>query len=140
LVRGPSENRPVNYEIYVAAGGEALVVLQGDIVLSSTFLGVYETPGTATLNQIVDQAMAVIRGDSSGRSEKVVRTMVQCFFDRFIIGLGGLILWLAFFAQFTLPVSGIQERVTSIDRLMSFLMGRHGPALHVREGKVIWGA
>lgn len=48
----------------------------------------------------------------------------------------GLILWMAFFAQFVLPVSTIAGRAKIVDRLISYLSGNHGPAIFIENGIV----
>lgn len=47
-----------------------------------------------------------------------------------------LILWLAFFAQFVLPVQTFRNRQKIFNRLITYLLGRHGPALFVENGIV----
>jgi hypothetical protein len=64
-------------------------------------------------------------------------TALQALIDILLFGIGGLFLWLAFFAQYTLPVSGLKERWASISRIVNFLSGSHGPAVHVRNGQLI---
>ena len=53
--------------------------------------------------------------------------------DVFILVLG-MILWMIFFAQFVLPVTRIQDRGKVIDRLVTYLMRRHGPAIFIENG------
>lgn len=47
-----------------------------------------------------------------------------------------LILWMAFFAQFVLPVDTIHDRRKIFDRLISHLLGSHGPALFIENGRI----
>ena len=47
-----------------------------------------------------------------------------------------LILWMAFFAQFVLPVRTFRDRQRIFDRLITYLLGGHGPALFVENGKI----
>ena len=42
--------------------------------------------------------------------------------------------WMAFFAQFVLPVQTFRDRVKVFRRLLSRLSGRHGPALFIENG------
>ncbi|GAB4415622.1 MAG: hypothetical protein Kow002_00850 [Anaerolineales bacterium] len=49
----------------------------------------------------------------------------------------GLFLWLAFFAQFVLPVSTLEQRRKIIDRLIAYLFGGHGPAIFIRDGRLV---
>jgi hypothetical protein len=54
-----------------------------------------------------------------------------------VIFFFGLLVWLAFFAQFVLPVHTFQERQNIFDRLLMYLSGGHGPAIFIRDGKPI---
>jgi hypothetical protein len=48
-----------------------------------------------------------------------------------------LMAWMAFFAQFVLPVRTLQDRQKIFDRLLANLFGGHGPAMFVRNGQLI---
>jgi len=48
-----------------------------------------------------------------------------------------LLIWLAFFAQFVLPVQTFRDRQNIFDRLISYLFGSHGPAIFVRDGEPV---
>jgi hypothetical protein len=48
-----------------------------------------------------------------------------------------LLFWMAFFAQFVLPVNTFRDRQKIFDRLITFLLGRHGPAMFIRNGEII---
>ncbi|GAB4493185.1 MAG: hypothetical protein Fur0016_25000 [Anaerolineales bacterium] len=50
-----------------------------------------------------------------------------------LIGLGA---WLVFFAQFVLPVRTLNDRLKVVDRLVTYLMGGHGPAVFIENGIV----
>src|SRR5215208_1911996 len=47
-----------------------------------------------------------------------------------------LVLWIAFFAQFVLPVRTFRDRQRIFDRLITYLFGGHGPALFIENGKI----
>jgi hypothetical protein len=47
-----------------------------------------------------------------------------------------LLLWVAFFAQFVLPVQTVEDRQKIVDRLLTYLSGGHGPTLFIENGKV----
>ncbi len=47
-----------------------------------------------------------------------------------------LLLWLAFFSQFVLPVHTFRDRQKIFDRLLADLFGAHGPALFVENGNI----
>ncbi len=48
-----------------------------------------------------------------------------------------LILWMAFFAQFVLPVRTFLDRQKIFDRLITYLLGGHGPAIFIRNGELV---
>jgi hypothetical protein len=50
--------------------------------------------------------------------------------------IAGLMVWMVFFAQFVLPVSKLGDRLNVVDRLVTYLMGGHGPALFIENGFV----
>jgi len=60
---------------------------------------------------------------------------VTFLLDAFFI-LIGLIFWLAFFSQFTLPVKTIHERLQSFYRLLIYPLGLHGPAISIVDGEI----
>ena len=45
-----------------------------------------------------------------------------------------LLLWIAFFAQFVLPVRTVADRQMIVERLLTYLAGGHGPALFIENG------
>ncbi len=47
-----------------------------------------------------------------------------------------LLLWMAFFAQFVLPVRTFRDRQKIFDRLITYLFGGHGPAMFIENGNV----
>ena len=47
-----------------------------------------------------------------------------------------LVLWMAFFSQFVLPVRTFRDRQKMFDRLITYLFGRHGPALFIENGEI----
>jgi hypothetical protein len=53
-----------------------------------------------------------------------------CLFPAF------LLLWVAFFSQFVLPVQTFEQRQKIFDRLLSYLFGSHGPALFIKNGVI----
>jgi hypothetical protein len=54
----------------------------------------------------------------------------------FVLGVALVLLWLAFFAQFVLPVKTFSQRQKIFDRLITYLFGGHGPALFIENGIV----
>lgn len=47
-----------------------------------------------------------------------------------------LIIWMAFFAQFVLPVQTFRDRQKIFDRLLADLFRAHGPALFIENGEI----
>jgi hypothetical protein len=47
-----------------------------------------------------------------------------------------LVIWMAFFAQFVLPVRTFRDRQKMFDRLITYLFGGHGPALFIENGQI----
>ena len=47
-----------------------------------------------------------------------------------------LVMWLAFFAQFILPVRTLVDRQKIFERLITYLLGAHGPALFIENGRI----
>lgn len=54
----------------------------------------------------------------------------------FFVCFVGAGIWLAFFAQFVLPVRTLSDRLKVIARLIFYLRGNHGPALFIENGIV----
>ena len=104
-------NQPGTYQIFVANNDRGLRVYEAEKILKVLEVAFLETP--------------------------LIFTASQALVDILIFGIGGLLLWMAFFAQYTLPVSSLAERWASITRIVNFLMGSHGPAVHVRNGRLI---
>jgi hypothetical protein len=47
-----------------------------------------------------------------------------------------LVFWMAFFAQFVLPVRTFRDRQKMFDRLITYLFGGHGPAMFIENGQI----
>lgn len=58
------------------------------------------------------------------------------FIDLVIIFPILLLFWIAFFAQFVLPVRTFRDRQKIISRLLTDLLGGHGPALFIENGVI----
>jgi hypothetical protein len=48
-----------------------------------------------------------------------------------------LLFWVAFFAQFVLPVQSVSDRIKIAHQLLVFLFGVHGPIFLIRDGQLI---
>ena len=62
--------------------------------------------------------------------------LVEIFVDLALVFPLLLVLWIAFFAQFVLPVRTFRDRQRIFDRLITYLFGGHGPALFIENGKI----
>ncbi len=122
---------------YVTDDLDGLLVFQGTKNVSPLSTGFYETEGTASGDLIRSQLSSWLSGKPAGFSIKASRTIRQVFFDVFLMGGLGLLFWVVFFAQFVLPVSSLRDRREAIVRLLFYLFRQHGPAVHVREGRVV---
>lgn len=67
------------------------------------------------------------------RFERIPANVQGLFLD-IMLFLSGLFIWMAFFAQFILPVRSVQDRYAALDRLLVYFMGAHGPAIFVQDG------
>ena len=66
-----------------------------------------------------------------------IRTnLLDIFFDLACVFPLLLLLWMAFFAQFVLPVRTFGDRRRIFNRLISYLFGSHGPALFIENGQI----
>lgn len=72
----------------------------------------------------------------TGIQQGIIPSLFFIVFDAVIFFIG-LFVWLAFFAQFVLPVRTFVERQKIFDRLLAYLTGGHGPAIFIRDGKQI---
>lgn len=66
-----------------------------------------------------------------------VASEVDIFIDLVCIFPVLLVLWMAFFAQFVLPVRTFRDRQKIFDRLITYLFGGHGPAIFIRDGHLV---
>jgi len=62
--------------------------------------------------------------------------LVDIFIDLVFIFPALLFLWIAFFAQFVLPVRTFRDRQKIFSRLVTDLLGGHGPALFIENGVI----
>jgi len=137
LRRPPVENRPGWFNVYVASDTGGIRIVEVVKTLRPQSLGLYETPGTATPRQIFDHLVAQLYQKPEGVSQKAARTFRLFLIDVIVFAIGGTYIWLAFFAQFTLPVTDLRARRAAVGRLFAFLTGRHGMAVHVRAGHLV---
>lgn len=48
--------------------------------------------------------------------------------------IAGMLVWMVFFAQFVLPVNNLRDRWKVVNRLVTYSLGGHGPAIFVENG------
>lgn len=63
----------------------------------------------------------------------ILYTILRDLFILFALHL----FWIAFFAQFVLPVHTFEERQKIFDRLMGYLGGMRGPAIFIKNGQAV---
>ncbi|MGE5223438.1 MAG: hypothetical protein ACM3PY_13465, partial [Omnitrophica WOR_2 bacterium] len=94
----------------------------------------YETPGEASFGQILQAFWTMAHGNFGAVQGKVWRTLLVILFDVFLL-LIITIFWMAFFAQFVLPVRTLRERRRVIDRLFAYHTGNPGQAIFIENGE-----
>ena len=62
--------------------------------------------------------------------------LIDILIDLVIVFPVLLMLWIAFFAQFVLPVHTFSDRLKIFSRLLTDLLGGHGPALFIENGVI----
>lgn len=65
-----------------------------------------------------------------------VVTWVRMLGWSLLAGIALFILWIGFFAQFSLPVRIVGERLRAWQHLLLYALGRHGPAISVEDGEI----
>ena len=78
--------------------------------------------------------LLVVYGWQIWRMGGVQASLLDIFIDLLCLFPLLLLLWMAFFAQFVLPVQTIHDRWKIFDRLLTRLSGGHGPALFIENG------
>jgi hypothetical protein len=114
---------------FVADGSKGLNVINVARYDLTAYAGKLNTPGEAP---IPDLFGAFLRVDMAA---KELRTLLFYCIDGILL-FATLLFGVAFFAQFVLPVQTITERMLVIDRLFTYLMGGHGPAVFIENGEV----
>lgn len=121
--------------LYVADGLHGVRIIDFSNLFSLYEAGMIETSGEASLRQLGQAGPAILGGDWGSVDQKVWQTFLFIGMDLLLL-LASLFFFLAFFVQFVLPVRTLQERSQAIQRLLTYLRGRHGPALFVQDGIV----
>lgn len=78
--------------------------------------------------------LLIIYGWSISRMGRIQDHLTDIFIDLACVFPVLLVLWLAFFAQFVLPVRTFRDRQKIFSRLISYLFGSHGPTLFIENG------
>lgn len=73
---------------------------------------------------------------SISKGDGIQNHLTDIFVDLACIFPALLVLWLAFFAQFVLPVRTFPDRQKIFERLISYLLGSHGPTLFIENGVI----
>jgi|GEM_PF-991867 len=132
--RPPAGGEPGAVFVYVAKGERGLEILSVSEAVITTLSGIYQTPGMAPLAQVARDGYPLIQQPGV---EKSARTFQHIIFDVFIVGMLGFVFWLAFFAQFVLPLRRLRDRVNAFHRLFLYVFGAHGPAIRIENGMIV---
>jgi hypothetical protein len=81
--------------------------------------------------------LLVVYGLQISRMGGIRANLFDIFIDLACIFPILLILWMAFFGQFVLPVRTFRDRQKIFNRLFSNFFGSHGPAIFIRNGQLI---
>ena len=81
--------------------------------------------------------LLVAYGWQIARMGGVQASLFDIFIDLLCLFPILLALWMAFFAQFVLPVQTKEDRQKVFNRLWSNMLGGHGPAMFIHNGKII---
>ena len=81
--------------------------------------------------------MLVVYGWQIYRMGGIRANLFEIFVDLACVFPLLLILWMAFFAQFVLPVRTFRDRQKIFGRLLANLFGSHGPAIFIRNGQLV---
>lgn len=81
--------------------------------------------------------LLVVYGLQISRMGGIRANLFDIFVDLACIFPILLILWMAFFGQFVLPVRTFRDRQKIFNRLFSNFFGSHGPAIFIRNGQLI---
>jgi hypothetical protein len=131
----PGENgQSGSFIIYVARGDLGLGVLEASKEARPVQVGLYETPGTAPLGQVLAEGFGFSAAPGSNKS---FVSVMWFLFDFLILGLGGFLFWLAVFAQFALPLDDLRDRFRAFRHLTTYALGSYGPAVRIENGRIL---
>jgi len=125
---------------YVAMGADGLEILQADGSSRIQEHRMYESPGEASLFQVMRSMPAILIGSMTGHPE-IVPAKVWARLGYILFGTVLFFvlssLWLVLLAQFVLPVQTVKDGFKAVTRLRASLMGQHGPVVFIKEGIVV---
>jgi hypothetical protein len=122
--------------VLLAEGWQGLLIAKIGNSVEPEVVGVYDTPGEASLMQVGHAIWAGINGRPSEMSDKVWRTLRTLFIDLLLV-LVGVLSWLGFFAQFSLPLQTLQDRIKAFGLMVGYYLGVRGPSLFIENGKLV---
>ena len=135
--RAENENEPMAFYVYIAAGNHGLQIFAARKTVIPVQMSLYETPGTASIQQIISYIAAKYPGLAGEETVKAMRTIRMIMIDIFVVGFLGLLIWLSFFAQFVLPLRNVTERWQATNRLVSYAFRSKGSAIRIEDGDVV---
>jgi hypothetical protein len=121
--------------LYVADGLHGVRIVDISSLYGLFEAGLIETSGEASLRQLGEAGLAVLRGRWETVEGKVWQTLLYIGLDLFLF-LAALLFFLAFFVQFVLPVRTLEDRNRAIHRLLLYTRGRHGRAIFIKDGVI----
>lgn len=80
--------------------------------------------------------LLLVYGAQIYRMGGVRASIIDIFIDLLCVFPLLLTFWMAFFAQFVLPVRTLRDRQKIFDRLITYLFGGHGPTLFIENGVI----
>jgi len=139
----PKDGNPGHFYIYTAGEGQGLQVLDAKKEAKPAEKGLYSSPGFYSvwraLREMPSVLWAIVTGEGDRVPAKLWNTYLAISFD-LILFFFVLFLWVAFTAQFVLPVKTISERSEAISRLFAYGSGILGPGAVIKEGRVQSGS
>jgi hypothetical protein len=132
--RGLEEGEADRFLAFVAKGDRGLEILAGAETVLTTLRGVYQTPGMAPFTQVARDGYPLFARPGTEKSARTVRSYL---FDLGVMGGLGFLFWLAFFAQFVLPLQRLGDRWKAFDRLFLHFFKAHGAAIRIENGRIV---
>jgi hypothetical protein len=122
--------------VLLAEGEQGVQVVNISNAAKPVVVSVYDTPGEATFGQVIQGIWVGINAGLDLVHTRVWDTLLIMLLDLFLLG-AGILLWLGFYAQFSLPLQTIQDRIKAVSLLIGYYIGNRGPALFIKEGKLV---